>query len=172
MESLGDPVLRFLQSLAVCTLVWAISQQGNFLGGRVGFISLFFWTFTSLKVIFCAAWFWLSSLITEVSVVVVFLGKCCSLRSVGQFVGVFVGSFWNPFQGEELAMYPWLPLLASYIEGKKLTLHSSSLCFSSNVLATFWKNKRTQKEIHATIRQRIKPTPIAPRPVATRSDEG
>ena len=149
MGSLGDPVLRFLQSLAMCTLLWAISQQVNFLRGRVGFKSSFFWTFTSLKVTFCAAWFWLSSLITEVSFVVVFLAKCCSSRSVGQFVvGVFVGSFWNPFQGDELDLYPWIPLLASYIEGKKLTLHSTTLCFSSNVFATFWKNKRTQKEIH------------------------
>ena len=101
-------------------------------------MSLFFGTFTSLKVIFCAVWFWLSSLITEVSFVVVFLAKCCSSRSVGQFVGgVFVGSFWNPFQGDELDLYPWIPLLASYIEGKKLTLHSTTLCFSSNVFATF-----------------------------------
>ena len=148
MGSLGDPVLRFLQSLAMCTLLWAISQQVNFLRGRVDFKSSFFWTFTSLKVTFCAAWFWLSSLITEVSFVVVFLAKCCSSRSVGQFVGVFVRSFWNPFQGDELDLYAWIPLPASYIEGKKLTLHSSTLCFSSNVFATFWKNKRTQKEIH------------------------
>ena len=162
MGSLGDSVLRFLQSLAMCTLLWAISQQVNFLRGRVGFMSLFFWAFTSLKVIFCAVWFWLSSLITEVSFVVVFLAKCCSSRSVAQFVGVFVRSFWNP-QGDELDLYPWIPLLASYIEGKKLTLHSSTLCFSSNAFATFWKNKRTQKEIHATIRLRIKPTLIAPR---------